>query len=175
MIPFKKILCPIDFSQHSLRALNVAAELTEHFKAEMLVIHVVTPVPLPYIPPPPMSPVAAPPTTLNIDEYQEELKSNSMSKLKEVIRNRIHKKIPITPKVILGHTSYEIVETAKDSNADLIVISTHGHSGWKRFLFGSVAEKVVRMSSVPVLTIHPPEGEGPESEEDHTGDPSEES
>jgi len=59
-----------------------------------------------------------------------------------------------------GQPEQEIVNIAKQEQADLIVIATHGQRGWRRFLFGSVAEKVVRWAERPVLVIHGPfEGE----------------
>jgi nucleotide-binding universal stress UspA family protein len=52
---------------------------------------------------------------------------------------------------------------SQDLEADLIVIATHGRGGWQRFLFGSVAEKVVRLAPCPVLVVHAPQAEGGET------------
>jgi nucleotide-binding universal stress UspA family protein len=61
--------------------------------------------------------------------------------------------------VVWGEPSEEIIAYQRDKGIDLIVIATHGRRGWQRFMFGSVAEKVVRMASCPVLTIHAPQSE----------------
>jgi nucleotide-binding universal stress UspA family protein len=65
--------------------------------------------------------------------------------------------ISVRTQVISGKPAYEIVNLADEENADIIVIATHGESGWQKFLFGSVTEKVIRMASCPVLTIQRPE------------------
>ena len=65
--------------------------------------------------------------------------------------------IAVRTKVISGKPAYETVNLADEKKADIIVIATHGESGWQKFLFGSVTEKVVRMASCPVLTIQQPE------------------
>lgn len=59
------------------------------------------------------------------------------------------------PELRIGHAVTEILAHAKEINADVIIMSTHGHSGITRFVFGSTAEKVVRMSPCPVMTVRP--------------------
>ena len=61
-----------------------------------------------------------------------------------------------TTSVAAGDPSYEILRLAEELEADVIVIATHGHGGWRHFLFGSVAEKVVRLAERPVLVVHAP-------------------
>jgi nucleotide-binding universal stress UspA family protein len=63
-------------------------------------------------------------------------------------------------RTIIFEPAYGIVQAAAEAKADLIVIATHGQSGWRRFLFGSVTEKVVKMAACPVLTIRAPQAEG---------------
>lgn len=65
-------------------------------------------------------------------------------------------------RTIVGHgdVADEIVRIAETEKADLIVTATHGTTGWRRFVFGSVAEKVVRLAKCPVLTIRNPQEEG---------------
>jgi nucleotide-binding universal stress UspA family protein len=62
-------------------------------------------------------------------------------------------------RTIIFEPAYGIVQAAAEVKAGLIVIATHGQSGWRRFLFGSVTEKVVKMAACPVLTIRAPEAE----------------
>ena len=61
--------------------------------------------------------------------------------------------------VVSGKPAYEIVELAEKEKADIIVIATHGESGWEKFLFGSVTEKVIRMAACPVLTVQQPKAD----------------
>jgi universal stress protein A len=64
--------------------------------------------------------------------------------------------VPITLTVAAGDPAYEILRLAQELEADLMVIATHGYGGWRRFLFGSVAEKVVRQAECPVFVVHAP-------------------
>ena len=74
-----------------------------------------------------------------------------------LISEKIPKALQTQSIVLQGKPADEIVKLADEKNADLIVIATHGESGWQRFLFGSVTEKVVRTTSRPVLTVHQPQ------------------
>jgi nucleotide-binding universal stress UspA family protein len=154
MLPFKKIVCPTDFSEPSNQALEAGGELAAQFKAELLVVHVVPQVP-------PVSPGIVSPRAFNVSAYQEELVQSSSEALEELIKNRLPKSLKVKPMVIQGDAAEEIARIAQEESADLIVIATHGLTGWRRFVFGSVAEKVVRTARGPVLTIHPP----PETDE----------
>lgn len=148
MLPFKKILWPTDFSEPSYEALKAAAELAEKFSSILYVVHV-----LPILPV-----IAGPtgPTGFNVSLYQEEMEKSAKKSLEEVLNTKVSKKIKTLSIIKQGEAAREITETAEKEEADLIVISTHGETGWKHFVFGSVAEKVVRLSSTPVLTIHAP-------------------
>ena len=77
--------------------------------------------------------------------------------LKNLTQQKMLQDISVRTMVISGKPAYEIVNLATEENADIIVIATHGESGWQRFLFGSVTEKVIRMALCPVLTVHQPE------------------
>ena len=71
----------------------------------------------------------------------------------QIAKERISREVKSRNIVILGNAADEITRIAESENADIIVIATHGWTGWRRFIFGSVAEKVVRTSCCPVLTI----------------------
>jgi nucleotide-binding universal stress UspA family protein len=153
MLPIKTILWPTDFSEPSYEALEIAKELAMHFSSELLVVHVVAPVPI----------VPAAPTvqvTFNIPGYQQELESSSRGMLEDLVRKRVPEKIRVRTEMTLGEAADQIVRTADKEGVDLIVIATHGQTGWRRFVFGSVTEKVVRLSSKPVLTIRTSGTEG---------------
>jgi nucleotide-binding universal stress UspA family protein len=150
MLPFRKILWPTDFSGPSYKALKTANELASHFSSKLNIVHVITPMP-PIVEIPPSRP------SFNVSLYQEELKSSAKKSLQEVIDKKISKKIAVHAIVTNGNPAVEIARIAESENVDLIVIATHGTSGWQRFFFGSVAEKVVRIASSPVLTIRGPQ------------------
>jgi nucleotide-binding universal stress UspA family protein len=73
-----------------------------------------------------------------------------------VMQERISDEVKVSTMVKLGSAADQIVSTAATEKFDLIVIATHGLTGWRRFVFGSVAEKVVRLAECPVLTIQQP-------------------
>jgi nucleotide-binding universal stress UspA family protein len=155
MLPFKKILCPTDFSEPSYEALKVANELASHFSSELFVVHVISPVPL--VPVAPAAPTA--PVAFNIPQYQQELEISSRKMLEDVVKQKVPEKIWVHTEVVLGEASDQIVKIADEEKVDLIVIAAHGQTGWRRLVFGSVTEKVVRLASKPVLTIRAPQME----------------
>lgn len=143
----KKILVPIDFSDYSKNALNYAADFAKLFKAEVTLIYVVEPVIYP--PDFSMGQIAVPTVDIELDK-----------RAKEELENLAQKQIPreLKTKIIVktGKPFIEIIETAAEIEADLIIIATHGHSGVEHILFGSTAEKVVRKAPCPVLTLREP-------------------
>lgn len=148
MIPFKKIVCPTDFSEPSYEGVKAANELAVHFSAELILVNVVSPVP----------PIAFPGVAQGFDvaQYQKEMLSSSKRSLSDVIKNFISGDVELRTVVIEGPAADQIVTLADSEKADAIVIATHGLTGWRRFIFGSVAEKVMRLSPCPVITIPAP-------------------
>lgn len=144
MIRFKKILCPIDFSNHSHAALEHAEEVANKFGAELVVAHVVEPVlyPVAYG----MPPVA----TVNYEDAARASAAKAMAPLVEAITKRGGKARTL---VTTGLASARICEIVKEETIDLVVLSTHGYTGLKHVLLGSTAERVVRGCPCPVLTI----------------------
>lgn len=152
MLPFKKILCPTDFSKPSYEALKMANELALKFGARLYLLHVTAPVPIITATGTPMT-AGIGPSEFNVPFYQQELKTSAEEKLRELIKRKISKKLKVQPLVMHGNAADEIVRTAKKEKIGLIVIATHGETGFRHFIFGSVAEKVVRLAPCPVLTI----------------------
>jgi nucleotide-binding universal stress UspA family protein len=112
-------------------------------------------------------PVPFIPTGANADgsfsvSYPLELESQAREALSKVVERDISGKITTEALVVHGNVGGEIVNVAEKENVDVIVIATHGSTGWQRFVFGSVAEKVIRMAPCPVLSIQVPPGEGEE-------------
>ena len=144
MLPFKKILCPTDFSEASYEALKAANELALHFSAELYLIHIVSPIV-------PASPDFAP-SVLPLAEME----ASAEKSLQEVAQQRVSKGLNVRQIIVLGEAADEIIRVSEQEKVDLIVIATHGQTGWRHFVFGSVAEKVVRLAPCPVLTIRAP-------------------
>ena len=148
MLPLKKIIWPTDFSDPAYESLKDAVELAEQFSAEMLLVHVVGPLPT--------IDGALAPTGFNISAVLKEIEFSAKKSLVKIRRERIPLDIRVRTLVIPGMPAHEIVKLAENENADIIVMPTHGESGWHRFVFGSVAEKVIRHAECPVLAIRLP-------------------
>ena len=149
MLPFKTILCPTDFSVPSETAVTAAAEVARHFHATLRLVHVVAALPAP-----------APDLnyTFRVPEYEAVLHAEADEKLKQLATRLCGE--GVTPEYSVGHgdAGREIARMADELGADVIIIATHGETGWRHALFGSVAERVVRLAPCPVLTVRPPRG-----------------
>lgn len=157
MLPFKKILAPTDFSEPSLEGIKAANEIAVHFGAQLCLIHVVSPVPTAaYMTAPEGPPL---PPVFNVTEYQRELANTARKSLQEVVDRFVSRELRTRQVITEGDEADEIVKTAAQERSDLIVIATHGRTGWRRFIFGSVTEKVVRTASCPALTVPVPHQE----------------
>ena len=146
MLPIRRILAPTDFSERSHGALDAAAEMADHFGAEVLVTHIISPVPTPI-------PAAAGQMPIRLDVDQETVLEDTESRVDDLVKERVPPDVKVRTEVRWGRPAETIVEMAEEHGADLIVISTRGATGLSRFVSGSVTEKVVRLSEVPVLTV----------------------
>lgn len=149
MLPVTRILCPTDFSQAAEAGVKAAAELAGHFRSAVRLVHVIAPIP-------PMAHSAGVALTYDIPGYIAELKKTARDSLDEIMAGPEFEPLDVTASVEEGEPARAIVETAAREDVDMIVIATHGESGWRRFVFGSVAERVVRLAEQPVLTVQPP-------------------
>lgn len=154
MLPFKKILWPTDFSEPSYRALKAADELASHFSAQLMLLHVIPPVP--GQPPYPDPPVAS---SITEPLYQQTIALEAEDLLEDLVAQMVGKQVQALTLVVTGDPAEEILRVAREKQADLIIIATHGRTGWRRLAFGSVAEQVVRHSPCPALTIVAPQVE----------------
>lgn len=147
MTLFRRILVPHDFSDAATHALRVARDLAAEHGGRLHVLHVVTP----------YQPVVQIPEVAGWIADRDIVASAKRS-LGELVRRELRgkKAPPARFEVELGDPATRIVAAAK--GADAIVMSTEGRTGLSHLLIGSVAEKVVRHSPVPVLTIRPPAG-----------------
>ena len=143
----KKVLVPIDFSDYSKSALKYAVNFAKSFNADIILVYVVEPIIYP--PDFSMGQIAMP----SINTEWDERAKDELSKL---AKNEIAGANSVKTVIKTGKPFVEIIETAKEEDADLIIIATHGHSGVEHILFGSTAEKVVRKAPCPVLTLREP-------------------
>jgi len=150
MFPFKKILCPIDFSEPSYEALKVASELALNFSAELTIVHVV-----PLLPTVTATDRAAG-ATAAAAQYQQELEAESARLLDEAVNQYVSKNLSIRKFIEIGDTAQVVAKMAEEEDTDLVVVSTHGRTGWRHLVFGSNAERIVRYTQCPVLTIQAP-------------------
>jgi nucleotide-binding universal stress UspA family protein len=147
MLPIRKILCPTDFSEPSLHALRHACEFAVHFGAELHLLHV-----LPLTPPFPSDLLVV---AVHV-ESDAERETRAAHLLQQIIKEHVPSDVQTTYAVKMGYAANEIAAAAEEGDADMLVISTHGVTGWRHLAFGSVAETIVRLSHRPVLTIHAP-------------------
>ncbi|WP_373651316.1 universal stress protein [Schlesneria sp. DSM 10557] len=145
-IAIRRILFPTDFSAPAKEAQLYAMSLADRFGAELHLLHVV-PLVIPY-------PDASFPWVVPEKEMQLQVDAAQQHLVKE-LDPEWAKDHTVVYKAVMGLAVDEILGYVKEHEIDLIVVGTHGHSGLARMLIGSVAEKLVRTSSCPVLTVHP--------------------
>jgi nucleotide-binding universal stress UspA family protein len=149
-VKLKRILVPVDFSPLSKKALHYATRLAQQFGAAIDVFHAVEP----EIPPAFDGFMIAPPTVSNGSSAPC---AGQLRTLVNSVRNAGVTRVSSSFRC--GLAAIEIVEAAKELDVDLIVIATHGYTGWKHFAIGSTAERVVRAAPCPVLVVREKEHE----------------
>lgn len=139
---FRSILCPVDFSPHSERALLYAVDLAEQTGAHLTILTVVD-----------SFLDAASSAAGHGEAFMRQTQDEMQGLLQRIntTRGRIREAPAIA--VVKGDAATEILKQATESNADLIVMGTQGLEGTRRFVFGSTTETVLRQSSVPVLAV----------------------
>ncbi len=150
MLPIKNILCPTDFSDPSYEALKAADELAAHFGATLHITNVVPLVPIVE------APIGVESASFNVASYQQELEGQAQKSLKNMAEQKISRGVTAVTEVLIGNAAGEVMRYASEKGIDMIVIATHGLSGWRRFISGSTTEQIVRQASCPVLTIRKP-------------------
>ena len=143
-VSLKRILVPIDFSEHSKNALKYAVKLAGQYNSELILVYVVEPV---------VYPADLGFGQATIPNIEPDLAHRAKAGLEQLVKDSVSKDISARTMVRTGNPFAEILTTAKDEHADLIVIATHGHSGVEHLIFGSTAEKVVKRARCPVLMV----------------------
>jgi len=138
------ILFPTDFSQGARAAMDYALSLARDYKARLIMLYVIQDISIAewYVP-----------SSLSVTDMMEEMEKSASREMEKWAAEAAEKAKDIEKVVVHGVPFVEIIRTAKEKKVDLIVIGTHGRTGIDHMLFGSTAEKVVRKSPCPVLTV----------------------
>lgn len=146
MVKFEKILCPVDFSMSSDRALDYALALARVQASEVSVMHVLPRV----LADPDIYPYLAEPVLTS-----GETRERAVEQLGAFVHRVLERGIAADVILEDGDVVDAVVKKAEKISADLIVIGTHGRRGFRRLLLGSVTERLLRQSTVPVLSVAP--------------------
>lgn len=147
MKPFDKILIAVDFSENSTYAFDYALTLAKQFNAELTLLHVINePVDLRgfYVP------------HISFEQLEKEIESGAATMMEKFCQEKLKDFKTYQTHIVTGIPYEEIIRKAQEIDASLIVLGTHGRTGLDHIIFGSTAERVVRGSSCPVLTIRLP-------------------
>jgi nucleotide-binding universal stress UspA family protein len=145
MLEIKKILCPIDFSEFSVRAYQHASSLAEHYRANLVAQHIVELSRYPY------AEYAA--SAGDYAEFCRALGEGGKEQLREFVKKHRHDEIQPELVVHEGVAPDCILSLAQAQKVDLIVMGTHGRRGYDRFVLGSVTNRVMRRTPCPVLAV----------------------
>lgn len=142
---FKKILFPVDLSEVSPKIAPYVGEMAARFDAEihlLFVARILQHFTSIYVPHP------------SVSKFEAEIIEGAERKLQEFVQETFPQG-SCRAQVVLGDAAEEILNYAKTEGIDLIIMGTHGRKGIERIIFGSVAERVVKKSLIPVLTVNP--------------------
>ena len=145
----KPLEVPVDFSTDSLRAAEYAKNFAAPFGAQLVLLHVIEPI---YYASPADMYAASPNLALLIEEQRKA----AQAQLEQLAQKLSGQGAKVQTLLKSGSPAQVIADTAKRIKADLIVMATHGRTGLAHVLLGSVAERVVRLATCPVLTVRRP-------------------
>jgi universal stress protein A len=143
--PYKRILCPVDFDEYSADVLKEAAALASSSGATLHILHVVP------IKPPLDEAATGGLAVGEIYEPQLQLARRQIDQMLAAVPSEVKREVAID----IGRPGDTILDAETKFGVDLVVMATHGRKGLKHLVLGSVAERIVRESRVPVLTIRP--------------------
>ena len=150
MTTFKNVLLLTDLSSNADAAAPYAVELAKRDGGRVQLVHVFEDLVFYSVP------ISEAPLAVDLSDYIKGSHADRSKKLGEKAAALAKGSgLPVVPVLLTGHPVNQIVDYAKKENADLIVIATHGRTGAAHAFFGSVAERVVRQSPCPVLTVRP--------------------
>ena len=141
--PFTKVLVGTDFSEPASRAVERAIDVARRYEASLHLVHVWE---IPLV-------VGGPVVGPSVD-WITPIEEAARAQLNELVEGLRSGKVEVTSTLCSGVAWDRILGLIPEVGADLVVVGTHGRTGLRRALMGSIAERVVRLSPVPVLTIH---------------------
>lgn len=147
-VQVKKILLPTDFSEPSATAEVLGAQLAQKFGASVVLVNVAEDPYVGYA----TNTFPGAPINLDLDALRTEIQKGCEAKLAEW-KAKLPEGVAATTRFAFGKPFVEIIRICREEKADLIVLGTHGRTGLRHMILGSVAERVVRKASVPVLTV----------------------
>ena len=142
----RHILAPTDFSTYSQHAVASALELAKKFGAKLTILHVIE------LPPYPVEGYVPPSVSAT---FLDDLERQAAADLAQIVPEAEAANVEVARVVAVGTPYRKIVETAEAEQVDLIVMATAGRTGLSHLVIGSIAERVVRTATCPVLTIRP--------------------
>lgn len=141
IVNIRKILVPTDFTIFSDQAVDYAAMVATRFDAKILLVHVIEPL------------TYSVTDTIQVVDHFVALKTIAEPILDNLQKKLLKKGLQAETIILKGNPYLEIVEKASKAGVDLIIMGTHGRTGLKHLLMGSVAERVVRLAPCPVLVV----------------------
>ena len=143
----QKILCPIDLGEEeSSRVVDYAAMMAKKMDAQLVLVHVI---------PDFVEYVGAAPLVVSVSALMKEILEESEEKIKKILIPLLADRVKVSSIITSGEIATGVLTTAVEGQFDLIIMGTQGKSGMEGLLFGSVAQKVVQNSPIPVLTLKP--------------------
>jgi nucleotide-binding universal stress UspA family protein len=133
MVYLRKILVTTDLSDYSLAAVEYAASFGLLYSSTLHLLHVVD----------------------SKEGHRLHSDAEAHRMLEEFVAANVSPDVRFIPVVRMGHPAEEVCRFAEEEGVDLVIVATHGRTGLRHILLGSVAEKIVRLSSAPVLTVKP--------------------
>ena len=150
-LPFRRLLCPVDFSYPSVAALQMARSLASESASALTGLYVIE---WPWREPPPPFAAELPPAQAHaLAEYRRYVETSAMARLEGLIQEAVADRSAPVPRLSHGKSYVEILRLAAEERADLIVMGVHGRNGLDMTLFGSTTNQVVRQATCPVLTL----------------------
>ena len=142
----KKILFPIDLTANSSKILPYVLSISEKYNSAIYLLHVVQDLLR-------WGHLYVPHTSM--ERFQKEAAEGAEKAMQRICDDQLHSCPNFQRRIVSGDPVTEILNTIESENIDLVIMGTHGRKGLEHALFGSVAENVVKRSTVPVLTINP--------------------
>lgn len=150
-LPFRRLLCAIDFSDSSLRGLELAFSLASESKAALTLLHVIE---WPWHePPPPLLEDLPSDKAAALAEFRRYVEESAIERLRALTHAVGGRRCASELRVVHGKPYIEILRVAADTRADLIVMGVHGRNVADVMLFGSTTNQIVRRATCPVLTL----------------------